>query len=179
MPQKLKRPRKRYGIGEWYGNHLVATTQPQRRQLAKKSLEQNLPHISCPFRSTANQDVFCDKRGGVCSLRLYGEGSTSNEAIALAGPEGSLVTTCPRRFVEDNRIFTWVGEVLLGYSTPLIAPEVAFLTAHVGGRNKNVGKIDCVLAHPTRDPLHWCALEMQAVYFSGLKMRDEFEEIRD
>jgi hypothetical protein len=37
-----------------------------------------------------------------------------------------------------------------------------------------IGRIDDVLVHPRRTPLDWCALELQAVYFSGKSMRQEF-----
>jgi len=37
-----------------------------------------------------------------------------------------------------------------------------------------IGRIDNVLVHPTRNPIDWCALELQAVYFSGKSMRNEF-----
>jgi len=35
-----------------------------------------------------------------------------------------------------------------------------------------------VLVHPRRHPIHWCALEIQAVYFSGANMGREFEALR-
>ena len=31
-----------------------------------------------------------------------------------------------------------------------------------------------MLVHPSRNPIDWCALEIQAVYFSGKSMRNEF-----
>ena len=37
-----------------------------------------------------------------------------------------------------------------------------------------VGRIDKVLVTGSTEQLHWCALEMQAVYFSGGKMGDDF-----
>ncbi len=38
--------------------------------------------------------------------------------------------------------------------------------------------IDKVLVTPNSHPLTWCALEMQAVYFSGRKMEDDFKAMR-
>jgi len=38
-----------------------------------------------------------------------------------------------------------------------------------------IGRIDNVLVHPSKDPLDWCAVELQAVYFSGKSMRNEFK----
>jgi len=40
-----------------------------------------------------------------------------------------------------------------------------------------IGRLDNVLVHPSRDPIDWCALELQAVYFSGKAMRREFEAL--
>ena len=42
-------------------------------------------------------------------------------------------------------IFQWVGEVVLGTTTPAIATEVGFLKAEDG--NTHVGRIDMVLAN--------------------------------
>jgi Restriction endonuclease NotI len=42
-----------------------------------------------------------------------------------------------------------------------------------------IGRIDNVLVHPSQTPLNWCALELQAVYFSGAKMRKEFQMLND
>ena len=35
-----------------------------------------------------------------------------------------------------------------------------------------------VLVHPDSEPLRWCALEMQAVYFSGSAMSSEFKILK-
>ncbi len=74
-------------------------------------------------------------------------------------------------------IFRWVGEVVLGTSTPAIATEIGFLKAEDG--NTHVGRIDMVLANQEAGTaLDWCALEIQAVYFSGRSMGEEFRNIR-
>ena len=96
----------------------------------------------------------------------------------MSGGEDGLRTLCPRRFEEDMTIFRWVGETILGTPTPEIATEIGFLKAEHG--SAHVGRIDMVLAN--RDspltPLDWCALEIQAVYFSGKGMDAEFRNIR-
>ena len=76
-------------------------------------------------------------------------------------------------------IFQWVGETVLGTSTPSLATEVGFLKAE--GGNTHVGRIDMVLANQESggSTLNWCALEIQAVYFSGRSMSEEFRSIRD
>ena len=67
----------------------------------------------------------------------------------------------------------------MGTSSPEIATEVGFLRAEDGATD--VGRIDMVLVN--RDDgaraLNWCALEIQAVYFSGRSMNEEFRHIRD
>ena len=86
---------------------------------------------------------------------------------------------CPRRFEEDMTIFQWVGETVLGTPAPDIATEIGFLRAEDG--NSDVGRIDMVLANQETytAALNWCALEIQAVYFSGRSMNEEFRSIRD
>jgi len=84
-------------------------------------------------------------------------------------------------------IARWIGRTMLDHPEPLVVGEVGFLERENGeaadasprpGR-EDVGRIDCVLVHPDREPLHWCALEIQAVYFSGDKMQNEFQAILD
>ena len=86
---------------------------------------------------------------------------------------------CPRRFEEEMTIFQWVGEVVLGTPKPAIATEIGFLKAEDG--NTHVGRIDMVLANQEAGAaaLNWCALEIQAVYFSGRSMGEEFRSIRN
>lgn len=169
------RPRHRYSIGEWYGVGFHILTPTQRFQNAKR--EQRLNALSgdpCPFAP----GLTCNKKGGVCSLLLYEQtppGPTSGS--------GTPVTTCPRRFLQDQLIFQWIGDTILGTKTPLVLDQIGFLdrlrpgsspTKEGDGRDF-IGKIDNVLVHPTRrDPVDWCAVELQAVYFSGKAMSNEF-----
>ena len=102
------------------------------------------------------------KRGGVCSLRLYGESAGAASQIEQEG----LRTLCPLRFEEDSEVLRWVGEVILGTQSPRIVTQVGFLRGETGG--SDVGRIDMVLVNDPPGPsFDWCALEMQAVYFSG------------
>lgn len=68
--------------------------------------------------------------------------------------------------------------MLLGTSEPREIAEVGFLTPErIDGDDTasgDVGRIDLVLVHPGLEPLRWCAVEMQAVYFSGSAMTREF-----
>ncbi len=143
--------------------------------MAQRELDlDGLTGTPCPFQV----DNPCNKKGGVCSLRLYEE--IDGGPVSLTGP---IITTCPQRFLERNEIFRWVGEVILGTPDPTVLGEVGFLDRlrpeePSGGEEEDskdfIGRIDNVLVHPTRSPLDWCALELQAVYFSGKSMRKEF-----
>ena len=164
----MTRPR-RFGIGEWYGHSFVGLTRDERQAYAARTRSQ-----PCPFRMGGGP---CTKTGGVCSFRLYED--DDGVAIPVSGAEAGLRVLCPRRFEEDMTIFQWVGEVVLGTSKPAVATEIGFLRAEDG--NTDVGRIDMVLANQEADTatLNWCALEIQAVYFSGRSMSEEFTNIRN
>lgn len=100
----------------------------------------------------------------------------------VTGDQGRICTTCPNRFLQDRTIFQWIGETILGTTAPLIATEVGFLerpaTTGVFEESDEVGRIDYVLVHSEAEPMRWCAMEIQAVYFSGSRMSTEFEVLR-
>jgi hypothetical protein len=175
VPPKKPRIKHRYSIGEWYGVGFEKLTPARRRSQAASELEIDaLTGVPCPFLPNSG----CNKKGGVCSLRLY-EKREQNPVQGI----GPIVTTCPRRFLQENEIYTWVAEVLLGTTEPIILSEIGFLdrlretesAPEQGEDDDFIGRIDKVLLHPTRTPLDWCALELQAVYFSGQAMKREFE----
>jgi len=188
----------RFGIGEWYGRPFVALAADERRQLAETAIAHNRQtQMPCPFKAVDGSER-CTKKGGVCSLRLYdsvGDGS----AVAATGTVGDLRAVCPHRFKQNNIIYQTIGERILGTTAPLVVSEVRFLqrfrpeendtegegdegndtgSADASGR-EDVGNIDNVLVHPTASPMRWCALEIQAVYFSGRGMTSLFRSIRD
>jgi hypothetical protein len=119
----------------------------------------------------------CTKKGGVCSFRSYED--AEGVATPILDAQADLRVLCPRRFEEDKTIFQWVGETVLGTPDPDIATEVGFLRAE--GGDADVGRIDMVLVNQEVYPgaLNWCALEIQAVYFSGRSMGEEFRSIRN
>ncbi|MFQ5810400.1 MAG: NotI family restriction endonuclease [Armatimonadota bacterium] len=175
----MPRTRERFGIGEWYGKSFVALSQAQRRRLAVLQLARGKRKpIPCPFQSIAEAEVPCGKAGGVCSLRLYEEHAGTGEVRAASGDSGRLRTTCPKRFQEGGRVYRWVGEAILGNSSPLVLGEIGFLEHEETGQE--VARIDNVLvAKQTDKDLAWCALEIQAVYFQGAAMSREWGAIRD
>ena len=176
----------RYGIGEWYGASFVQLTHEERLgfaqyQMRPDSAGQPQP---CPFKPGT-----CTKKGGVCSIRLYQR--TPDGVVAVAPDQaGMLRATCPYRFHEAGIVVSTIGKTLLGHEQPLVVKEVGFLaplptigdSAHAAERStsmeREIGRIDMVLVHPDTEPsLRWCAVEMQAVYFSGKAMSNEFRAI--
>jgi hypothetical protein len=186
--KEKSRTRHRYGIGEWYGRTLVHLTAEEREYFAKiqrvKSAITQSP--LCRFRGSPDEKTPCTKKGGVCSIRLYEQEGATGVVSPPPGQAGSLVTTCPYRFEQDGTIIKWVGETLLGHPQPRVVEQVGFLEQREGNSSKRksgsgpkfVGRIDKVLVHPTRQPMQWCALEIQAVYFSGRAMTKEFDMLR-
>jgi hypothetical protein len=197
MPRKSKAIREitRYGIAELYGKSFVQLSAAERIDL----LSVTAPSTQvCIPRSGPDSIIPCNKKGGVCSLRQYSRDQSSGVTKALSEPL-RVSTTCPERFKELSLIYEWVGETILGNQAPIIVREVGFLIrppvdfAAVSQpdtdtepvdldtdqeHHENVGQIDSVLVHPDLDPIQWCALEIQAVYFSGKALSREYEVIR-
>ena len=183
-------PQPRFGIGEWYGSSLTRLTADERREFAAECLKpkkERQPH-PCPFQGRKT-DAVCNKNGGVCSLRLYSyaqhPGTGRAMGVPVEGKQGGFRATCPYRFHQDQDVFKWVGETLLGDPDPRMAGEVGFLEAGATTDNEggdDVGRIDMVLVSdktPLGAPMAWAALEIQAVYFSGDAMKGEFEAFKD
>jgi hypothetical protein len=171
----------RFGIGEWYGSVVSALTLDERVSLASFALNRSSePRPHCPFKPRQNgTSQPCTKSGGVCSLQLY-ERHDEGEVVAALGYPGLLRCVCPHRFAEGGQVHQWIGEEILGTTSPLYVGEVPFLRSDSDSNSEDgasVGRIDSVLVHPNRLPLSWCAVEMQAVYFSGPAMSSEFEQM--
>lgn len=156
----------RYGIAEWYGRDFLSLTPVERRELAETALGDR-PKPDCPFRSGP-----CSKKGGVCSIRPYED---RNGRAHASGGEPAIV--CPIRFEQDNLIVKWLAEIV-GFTldSTRVAREVPFMQSV--GTDKHAGKIDLVVASGDEE-LRWFGLEIQAVYFSGKGMLDEFKVLRD
>lgn len=175
-----------YGIGEWYGRSFSSLTGEERQHLAsiQRLPKRDRPEQVCLPRSLTGATVACSKEGGVCSLRLYGKDGQTGE-VSPDTRDDVLATTCPYRFYEGNRVFEWIGKTILDTPNPVTVGEVGFLERE-GPRSElegetvdrdDVGRIDHVLVHPSTERLCWCALEMQAVYFSGDSMQKDFRAI--
>jgi hypothetical protein len=103
--------------------------------------------------------------------------------VTLDTRRSPLVTTCPSRFEQNGTIYKWVNDIVLPNQTAVPIGETPFLrrAPRVADNSKaarrEVGRMDNVLVVPSTDPLMWCPVEKQAVYFSGKKMSLEFEAI--
>ena len=159
----------RYGIGEWYG-HLISDLSATELKTFAEIGSSSFANVPCPFRISADPAAKCKKKGGVCTIRRHVKDDLGG--IYLDGP---FVTLCPSRFWDNNEIFSWIGSALLGNNQPNLVKEVQFLTSlsdddkEEDGDGDAVGRIDTILVDPT-DKKNWCALEIQAVYFSGPAM---------
>lgn len=136
----------------------------------------------CPFRTDIAHPT-CTKPGGVCSLRLY----TDDEGPfrPVDGERGLIRALCPYRFHQDNTAFRYIGNRLLGDPAPTQVGEVGFLesTGNLDSApGEDVGRIDMILVAsnaPADGDMKWCAVEIQAVYFSGREMAIEFRDIQE
>jgi len=186
-------PIPRYGIAEWFGHDITAMTPAQRQHFGKLAVRQdqsgdisNAP--ACPFLATLIPGAKCNKASGVCSIRRF---SADEDGRGRPMVDDRVVTICPSRFLQPltngKSIFLWIAETTLGTSQPTVIKETPFLrkvSVTMTGENdednagKKAGRIDWIVVNPaTGDTgeLKWCAVETQSLYFSGDKMRPEFE----
>ena len=148
--------------------------------LTKLLNDQDKHEKTCPFRTDTSHPT-CTKPGGVCSLRLYTDANGAFEAVS--GERGMVRALCPYRFHQDNIAFRHIGNSLLKDPNPTQAGEVGFLesTGNLDSApGEDVGRIDMILVAPNTSAdaeMKWCAVEVQAVYFSGREMAIEFRDI--
>jgi len=166
----------RYGIGEWYGRRIDAISASDKIRYATLSGSNKEP---CPYRPGEGK---CNKIGGVCSLAVYRK--KEDGTIVLDPENPDMVTLCPMRFWQDFVVFREAAKVVLQSNAPSLIKEIGFLKSidHTGRTTEEtVSRIDMVLADiDTRNRIRdWCALEMQAVYFSGRSMKTEFQAIKN
>ena len=164
----------RYGIAELYGESFVAITNARRVELLDISPTPDCPYLTsfpalAPIRQGRLSTV-CGKAGGICSIRSFFETDTDQEF-------GQITATCPVRFYEDGLVFKEIGKALLNNPRARIAKEIDFLKSGATG-SEYVGRIDMVMVDVDGDQLDWCAVELQAVYFSGAAMSKDFPIIR-
>ena len=193
-------PIARYGIAEWFGSDITALTPEERQRFghlaAKQDQDGDLSGAPlCPFLATLIPAARCNKASGVCTIRKFGQGAGAS-GVPVAGDK--IVTVCPSRFLQlvaaDKSLFVWISEKMLDIDNPTIVKETPFLRkvsdaqrpaeiaadmeAEAEEEGKKAGRIDWILVNPATmnaGELDWCAVETQALYFSGDKMRPEFD----
>lgn len=193
-------PIARYGIAEWFGRDITTLTPEERqafgRLAAKQDQDGDLSTAPiCPFLSTLIPTVRCNKASGVCTIRKFQQGPSAS-AVPVTGDK--IVTVCPARFLQPvsagKSIFSWIAEKMLDITSPTIVKETPFLRkvsdtqrpsdiaadmeAEAEEEGKKAGRIDWILVNPgtlAASDIEWCAVETQALYFSGDKMRPEFD----
>jgi hypothetical protein len=180
---RTRKSQQRFGIGEWYGKSFVTLTPEERKRFAEIQQGEEATTPSCPFLSTEEHSRPCWKTGGVCSLRSYEQ---IGNVVQINSSGSTLRATCPSRFEEGGTIYRWIGEVILDNAAAIAVGQVPFLerVPTMGGEEcggtregEGVGRIDNVLIVPDTQPLQWCPVEIQAVYFSGDKMAGDFRAI--
>lgn len=175
-----------YGIAEWYGRLYHQLSDADRKEFADtKNTSMDCPYVG-HGAGRASKSTKCSKKGGVCSIRNFTESKDQPNAIEF----GPITTTCPNRFLEDGTIITEISRFVLGTNDPQVAKELPFLMRDAAqmisddedqseeSDREDVGRIDLVFVHPQKEPLDWCAVEMQAVYFSGGAMSKDLAVVR-
>ena len=194
-------PIARYGIAEWFGKDITTITPEERQAFGQLAAQQDqIGDLSgapiCPFLSTLIPAARCNKASGVCSIRKLSPGAG---ASGVTVPDDKIATVCPSRFlqpvvVDGKSLFVWISEKMLDIVNPTIVKETPFLrkisdvqrppeiaadmAAEAEEEGKKAGRIDWILVNPATmiaGELEWCAVETQALYFSGDKMRPEFD----
>lgn len=147
---------KRFQIAEWFGKRFTNLTSAEYKLLALASLgKATAPR--CPFQKGRPP---CGKKGGVCSMRRG---------------EEEPVIMCPERFQEGNIVPRWLARIL-EYPEFHVAKEVPFMKSPDTGRA--AGRIDLVVSIDEQAS-RWVGLEIQAVYFSGKGMQDDFQVLAE
>lgn len=114
----------------------------------------------CPFRGSPCTKSSKSDPIGVCSL------SDGREAASL----------CPIRFIERDVIFRDAARLAFGENTRFgIFPEIRILeipSGELGERDRKIGKVDYILGKLENGVVvDFAAIEVQAVYFSGVEIR--------
>ncbi len=187
----------RYGIAEWFGRDITRLSPEERQTFGQLAARQdatgNLSEAPpCPFLATLIPTARCNKAGGVCTIRRYAP-ADGTAGVTVAGDK--VVTVCPLRFLQHvgdgQSLFAWIADKMLDINAPIVVKETPFLrkvsdaarpteaaAADDEDEGKKAGRIDWILVNPATmaaGELEWCAVETQALYFSGDKMGHEFE----
>jgi hypothetical protein len=139
-----------YRIAEVFGIAAEVSVDSAKAQRSRKH---------CPFLGTQCTKPNKKNPLGICSI-------TDGTEVCI---------TCPIRFREGNTIYRRAADIVFGPDTEyLLLGEIPFLRS-AKGKGAGVGRIDNILVQLRGGrPVNWCALEVQAVYFSGKEIGSEW-----
>ncbi len=114
----------------------------------------------------------CRFRNGPCNK------SSNTDPIGICSVSNGVeaASLCPVRFLEDGRIFHDAARIAFGeFASFAIFPEIRILQVpdpKNSARMKKIGKVDFVLGRIESSLVtDFCAVEVQAAYFSGTETR--------
>lgn len=114
----------------------------------------------------------CRFRDGPCNK------SSNTDPIGICSVSDGIeaASLCPVRFLEDGRIFRDAARIAFGEAASFaIFPEIRILQVpnpKKSGSMKKIGKVDFVLGKIDEGAVtDFCAVEVQAAYFSGTETR--------
>lgn len=123
----------------------------------------------CPFADRqCNKSVQNGEPLAVCSIRA-------------ADGSGKPIPTCPQRFLESGDVFLWAADLAFNFSSLsgvslAKRDEVPFTRDPVSGKKSSSFDYVIMLLDKANRIQDYCALETQAVYFSGTAIRSEYAE---
>ncbi len=114
----------------------------------------------------------CRFRDGPCNK------SSNTDPIGICSVSDGIeaASLCPVRFLEDGRIFRDAARIAFGVDASFaVFPEIRILQvpdSKKSGGMKKIGKVDFVLGKIEAGSVSdFCAVEVQAAYFSGTETR--------
>lgn len=206
--KKVKAPKKTfYGIAEWFGERYLSLADAERKAYADmKNTDKICPYFEdVPRLGPKSGKLHCNKKSGICSLRNFHAPQNPGEEISF-GPitatcpnrfleDGTIVRHIGKVLLGTEKpLFAKEIAFLMRPKTGVAGEAEAAAEAEEteeeaeeeesgedaaateSGR-EDVGRIDMVFMHPD-DKSKWCAVELQAVYFSGGKMSADLTVIR-
>ena len=136
-----------FGIHEIYGYPI---------SVSSEEAVHNRRNELCPFKGGK-----CSKKGGVCTIT---DGSTSP-------------IVCPQRFKQGGTVYREIAKLAFEPGREYaVLSEIPFLQPiSSDNTGQHVGNIDNVIVSFDEEGriADWCAIEVQAVYFSGKSMASE------
>lgn len=114
----------------------------------------------------------CRFRNGPCNK----SSNTDPIGICSVSDGAEAASLCPARFLENGRIFSDAARIAFGEAAAFaIFPEIRILQVpdpKKSGAMKKIGKVDFVLGKIVEGNVtDFCAVEVQAAYFSGTETR--------